>query len=375
MKKTIIVIIVGLIIAGIFFYLGAKSSLTGNVVDTGSEKIVTSEPKEDNLLQQSNIISEVDYKVSVKDELTGKPLENAFMYLDGEFVGKTSKQGEIVLENVKIGKHSLRADYKGESNILTEEVSEINTDTTILINAPRTITLELKDSETNRPINDVKVFLETTSGKAHYSPLSTDDEGRTQFNDILPGDYQVRIEEFPNVKPSKLVKINENEFITANLDMPNPKFEGSSIHCEETHYLIGDNYGICTVTLKNNGNIESKATSVILNVYKYDNGTYTKIDSDTLDFDNIPQGESESLSSVKFKTYSRGYEEYAVAVVYDGSDYTPEDKSQIGGVTMPQGLLDKFQTETVEWCSDDIQRCGETVAGVAKAVVGIIGMI
>ncbi len=375
MKKTIIVIIVGLIIAGIFFYLGAKSSVTGNIVNTDSEKIVSSEPKEDNLLQQSNIISEVDYRISVKDELTSKPLENAFVYLDGTFIGKTSKQGDIVLEKVKMGKHSLRADYKGESNILTEEVSNTNTYTTILINAPRTVTLELKDSETNRPINDVKVFLETTNGKAHYSPLSTDDEGKTQFNDILSGDYQVRIEEFPNAKPSKLVKINENDFITVNLDMPNPKFEGSSIHCEETHYLIGDNYGICTVTLKNNGNMESKATSVILNVYKYDNGEYTKIDSNTLDFDNIPQGKSKSLSSVIFKTFSRSYEEYAVAVIYDGHKYTPEDKSQIGGVTMPQGLLDKFQTETVEWCSNDIQRCGETIAGVAKAVVGIIGMV
>lgn len=374
-KKNLIIIglVAVILIIGIWQFV--KPSVTGNVVNTGADTIVDSETTEEDLTEESKVVNEIDYNVRVQDELTNKPLQDAFVYLDGKFIGKTSNKGELTVDSVEFGKHSLRADYKGESNILTEEISELNNRATIYIKAPRTITLELKDSETNRPINDVKVFLETTNGKAHYNPLSTTDEGKTQFNDILPGDYQIRIEEFPNAKPSKLVTIGASDFITAEVDMPNPRFRGSSIVCEEKFILFEGHYGVCSVTLKNDGNRDSEDTTVVLRIYKQEDGEFVKIGGETLNFGSIPKGDSVSLTTERHKEFSGSYEEYVVAVIYEGWRYTPEDTSKLDDATIPQGIMNKFVTETANWCSDDIQRCGETAAEIGKAVVGIIGMI
>ena len=77
MNKNAVIIIIVLVIASVFFYLGSRSSTTGNVINDGSDKIVNSEPKEDQLIQESNVISEVDYQVEVEDKITGNSLEDA----------------------------------------------------------------------------------------------------------------------------------------------------------------------------------------------------------------------------------------------------------------------------------------------------------
>ena len=96
-KNIIVIIVVGLVVASVFFYLGSRSSITGDVVKENPEKVINSEPKEDSLSQESKVVSEVDYQVKVEDKLTKESLEYAEIYLDGKLVGKTSSDGELVI--------------------------------------------------------------------------------------------------------------------------------------------------------------------------------------------------------------------------------------------------------------------------------------
>jgi hypothetical protein len=360
----------------LFYFVGkGRGGVTGNVINSGPEKIVDSDVKAEKLNQQSNTKEDITYKVVVEDELTNDPLEDAFIYLDGSLAGKTSRKGELYIENVKMGKHSIRAEYKGQSDVKTADISEEDNELVINLIAPRTITLELKDSETNKPISDVKVFLEATNGKAHYNPLSTADDGKTQFNDVLPGDYQVRIEEFPEAKPSKLVTVEDKNFISVDVDMPNPRFRGSSINCKEEIPFLGESYGECTVNLKNDGNTDSKDTTVLLYIYKEEDGSFIKIGEETLDFGSVANGQIVSKTTKRFDVFSRFTTEHVVAVIYEGWKYTPEDDSQIGDVTIPPTLMNKFIADSATWCSENIQQCAETATNTAKTVVGIIAAI
>ncbi len=373
-KNAVIIIIVGLVIASVFFYLGSRSSITGNVINDGSDKIVNSEPKEDQLIQESNVISEVDYQVEVEDKITGNSLEDAEVYLDGKLAGKTSNEGLLIIEDVKLGKHNIRATFKGEeSDVLTKEVTETENNVVINLISPRTITLELKDSETDKPVDNENVFLKSIDGKANFNPILTTDEGKAQFSEVLPGDYVISIERFPN-KPADMVTISASDFIKAEVDMPNPRFRGS-INCgaQKLDLAKFDHYRECEITLKNENyerGMSSKDTTIVLYVYGRENdGDFIKVDEDILDFDEIKEGETKLNTTKKLYGFSSKHvEEKIVAAVYDGWKYLPEDTSQIGGVSISQSLKDKFITESVNWCANNI---GECVEG-AKKVAGVI---
>ncbi len=377
-KNTITIVVIGLLIAGLFFYIGSKFSITGNVVNTDSKKIINSEPKEDQLLQENKAVSKVNYQVKVKDKFTKENLGYADVYLDGKLSGKTSSDGELIIEDADVGRHNLRALYKGEeSDVLTKDITEFDNNIIIYITAPRTITLELKDSETNKPVDNENVFLKSSDGKANFNPILTTNEGKAQFNDVLPRDYVISIERFPN-KPADMVTIGANNFITAKVDMPNPRFKGS-INCgaqkSDIFELEFDNYRECEITLKNEDyerGMDSEDTTIVLYVYgRKKEGDFVKVDEDILDFGEIKEGETESKITKKLYGFSSSHtEEKIVAAVYDGWKYLPEDTSQIGGVSISQSLKDKFIIESINWCANNIGECAEG----AKKVVGIIAV-
>ena len=371
-KNIVIIIVVGLVIASVFFYLGSRSSITGNVINEGSEKVINSEPKEDQLSQKSNIVSDVDYEVSVEDKVTGESIEYAEVYLDGKLAGKTSSDGELIIEDVGIGRHNLRASYKGEeSDVLTKDVTELDKSIVIYITAPRTITLELKDSETNKPVDNENVFLKSIDGKAKFNPILTTDEGKAQFSEVLPGDYVISIERFPN-KPADMVTIGVSNFITADVDMPNPKFRGSMI-CNPTSPLLGDSWIECDVNIKNedyNRGMNSIDTSVLVILYTKKKGEdFKNVGQQLLSFEDIQVGKDDTRTTKKFYEYSRFDEETKVlAIVYDGWKYTPEDYSKIGGIELSQDLFDKLTTNAVDWCASNIGECVEGAVKVAGTI-------
>ncbi|MEK6854681.1 MAG: hypothetical protein AABX73_00480 [Nanoarchaeota archaeon] len=371
-KNIIAIIVVGLVVASFFFYLGSRSSITGNVVKENPEKVINSEPKEDSLSQESKVVSEVDYQVKVEDKLTKESLEYAEIYLDGKLVGKTSSDGELVIENVEIGRHNLRAFYKGEeSDVLTKDVTESDKVIVIYITAPRTITLELKDSETNKPVDNENVFLKSIDGKAKFNPILTTDEGKAQFSEVLPGDYVISIERFPN-KPADMVTIGASDLITADVDMPNPKFRGSMI-CNPTSPLLGDSWIECNVNIKNedyNRGMNSIDTSVLVILYTKKKGEdFKNVGQQPLYFEDISVGKDETRTTKKFYEYSRFDEETKVlAIVYDGWKYTPEDYSKIGGIELSQDLFDKLTTNVVDWCASNVGECVEGAVKVAGTI-------
>ncbi|MBS3086143.1 hypothetical protein J4422_00385 [Candidatus Pacearchaeota archaeon] len=367
-KKNLVIIglVAVLIIIGIYQF--AKPSVTGNVVN--SDKIIDT-GKEGDLSKEVKVINEIDYEVKVVDKLTGKNLESAEVYLDGKLVGKTSSDGKLMIESLEFGKHYLRAEYKNEkSDVLTKEVTESDNNITIQIIAPRTINLELKDSETNKPIDNENVFLKSIDGKANFNPILTTDEGKAQFNDVLPGDYVISIERFPN-KPADMVTISSNDLITAEVDMPNPRFTGSMV-CDATKPFLQSSYLVCNVNLKNSNYeraLDSTDTSVLVTVYSRENDEdfdFKIIGHQLLDFGKINVGQSTSKETTRFDEYSRfDAETKIIATVYDGWKYTPENNKQIGGNQLSQDLFDKLTTNAVNWCANNVGECVEAGTKVA----------
>lgn len=370
-KNTITIVVIGLLIAGLFFYIGSKFSITGNVVNTDSKKIINSEPKEAPLTQKNKVINEVDYEVKVNDEFTGKAIGNAEIYLDGKLVGKTSSDGKFTIPSVEFGKHNLRAEYKGKiSDILNKDVSEINNNAILYIEAPKTITLTIKDSETGNPIDRENIFLKSIDGKASFSTMRTDDNGKVKFEEISPGDYTVSIESY-NANPSSSIEIKSEDDVLVNLDMPNPRFRGS-MSCDTTSPLLRDSWIECKVSIKNEyyrRGMDSTDTSVLVVLYTKKKGEdFKNVNRQLLNFEDIQIGKEETLPTKSFYEYSRFDEETKViAIVYDGWKYTPEDYSKIGGIELSQDLFDKLTTNAVDWCANNIGECAEgakTIAGI-----------
>lgn len=314
---------------------------------------------------------ELNVKVKVYDELTNEPLEDVSVYFDGLFKGKTSPDGSLLITKIKEGSHSIRVEYKQVSKDVTQVITFESNEVIIKIKAPRTITIELKDSETGKPIDFMKIFLEGIS-ITYRSFLETDDDGRTLIPDVLPGTYQIRLEGVPTlVKPSKQIIIGADEFISVTVDMPNPRFQGS-LNCNEKLGFF-DVYGVCEVTVKNinyERGIVTQDTVVILLVYLQDeNGNYVLVDKDLLDFEPILPGDSRPKTSTDLYGFQFGKQETVVAIIFEGWKYTPQSNEQIGEITLPISLVEQAINDGINYCKQNFGECVKVISGIIGTLV------
>jgi len=277
--------------------------------------------------ESSQISIDVDrafrMELFVLDQITKAPVGNAEIFIDGIPVGKSNAEGLIVIENINEGPHQIEARLKDSRSSLTVNLTPDSQRFEIEILAPRQLSLTLIDSETRKPITQMIVFLESKSNNYRsFSP--TTDFGKVSIDDVLPGQYAVRLEGAQTLAtPSTLITVGESDELTIELDMPNPRLSVAVTCSQQIGFL--NLYGVCDVTVKNQDYdkaLSSLDTIVVLLVYNEE--SIIPIDSWIVSFGNLHPGEELKLTSPRLNNFDLGQQETIVAAVFDGSRYTPE---------------------------------------------------
>lgn len=333
--------------------------------------------------QVFEVLLEIPKAIEVKivDELTNNPVKDGEIRLDGAYKGKTSASGTLEIKDVKEGTHTIDIEYK---QISTNEAIDVTSDQrsfTVRIKAPRSVTLKLKDSETGKPIVGYSVLLKNS--EIYRSIDDTDDYGRVEIKDVLPGNYKLEVVNAPRdiharSDPSKLITIGRGSSIDAEVDMPNPKFEGT-INCEQKGCIFCDKYGVCDVKLtnvesSNENTIRSEHTLVFLFVFVEEekgSGDYElkTVGKHILDFGSLSPGESKTKTSENLNEFAWNKEEIVVAVIVEGWTYTPENQKNVGEVKVPTSQLEKLTERVISYCKQNPQVCADVARKIIAGVM------
>lgn len=306
--------------------------------------------------------------ITARDEITGDELKNAEIYLDGSFKGSTGSNGLYTIDSVKEGNHNLRVSYEGvDGDPKPIVVSGTQTEFTVSLIAPRSITFILADSETGKPIDNEEVSLESTTASSYHSTQETGNDGKVIIDNIIPGSYKIILNDVNSIsKPNKLISIGSESSLDVDLDMPNPILTGS-ISCDE-HGLL-DRYGECIVKLKNQASdksVPTQDTVVLLFAYIDDE----LVDSDILDFGSILVGdETEEKTTKQMYGFKFNKEEKVVAIIFENYPYMPENDNFVGGVSVSPGLVETAIGDAIEYCTANPHVCAKTVSGLLGAVI------
>lgn len=308
--------------------------------------------------------------INVKDELTNNPLENAEVYIDGGYKGKTDSSGSFKIIDIKEGSHNLEIRYKSISKSQSIQVSSSQNNFELKIKAPRTITMELKDTETNKPINGMTIFLESSTS-TYRSILPTDDNGRTTIENIMPEDYHIRLEGATGnqIKPSKLFTVSNSNIISETVDMPNPRFQLTVIP-NDPWCMSG---GITVdVKIANVGDEVSEDTTAIVLEYNIRGNTTELIGKDVIRFGGIAKGEITSVKTTKSLPNPCWDKQDIVVLVFDGSKYVPkEDLSS--KLNIPQDKIIGIMSNALDYCNTNSLECVNAVGGfIGDILKGIL---
>jgi len=354
-KKTIfsIIIVVAAIIA-LGFVIANPTGFIPLVNPNGTTTTTTVAPT------TTTTISKFSISVKAINEYTNEPIEGAIVYLDGSDVGVTGQYGTKTIQDVLKGSHNLEVVYKGKSSKIPIDVSSVS-NFEIKIKAPIDVMITLKDQNTNYAVNAVRVYLD---GKEYGNTLN---DGSLELKDVMPGNYKFSID-ITNYGMLDVGYRNiESSTTEIKVNMPHPDFSPNSLSCIDDYdtWKLSE-YGICTVSLKNMGDIASDSTSVVLLVYLIENNTISSkpIASRLLDFGNMAtDGYPITKNTDRMYEFKWGKQEDAVAIIFDKWKYTPENKKEIQGVSIPDSITNEWIIEAKQFCSDDPERCAK-VAGI-----------
>lgn len=298
--------------------------------------------------------------ISVVDELTGDPVKDAVVYLDGSYKGETAMNGSLEISEVKDGSHEIEARYKGSSESKSVTVTQTTTSFNLSIPVPRTVVLKVKDEGTDLPVNDARVYL---GGK---EVGWTTQDGTLTVEDILPGSYRVTI----NVSgygtlDAGYIDIGIQPQVEATVDMPNPSFV---VTAKVDTWWFFDEKGKVTVTLTNMGELPSEGTIAVVFVYEMD--TYQKIAERTIPFGQIPpypqSGSSISEDTGEMSEFVWGPTEEAAVIVVDKSKYVPQDEQGMTRISNSVSVVGQALRDAIEWVRDN----PEIIGTIAKIFIG-----
>ena len=301
--------------------------------------------------------------VEVVDKLTGKPVEDAEIYLDGVYKGETSLSGNLEIGNVKDGSHQIEVTYEGVSESKSVTVSSTNTFFSFSISVPRTITLSVHDTETGLSIIEMDVYVD---GELRGT---TSRDGELVIENILPGHHTVGLD-VPGYTGmvNKYVEVGTQEKIPLDIDAPNPVFV---VGVEARSYLSGfsGELGEVKVTLSNVGEVNSKGTQVLVLVYREDDLT-APIASKVLGFPSLVPtqhgGESEERKWTAIDAFVYGPSEIVVVVIYDGWRYTPQNEQVVNQAKVPSSIVAEIAYSVGQYLKEH----PEEVISIAKIVIG-----
>lgn len=301
--------------------------------------------------------------ISVSDELTGGPVEDAAVYVDAVYKGETSAGGSLEISDVKDGQHQIEVRYK---NLSTEEsimVTQTATSFSLSIPVPRTITLTVNDEKTGFPADGIDTYVDDTLKG------TTTQAGELIIEDILPGTHKVSLD-VPGYTQmvEKYIDVGVEESIPLTIDMPNPSFVVTAELNSWYDWLHLDEKGRVIVTLTNMGELPSEGTIAVVFVYRMD--TYQKIAERTITFGQIPpypqSGSSKSEDTGEMSEFVWGPTEEAVVIVVDKSDYVPEDEQGMTKISNSVSVVGQALRDAIEWVRDN----PEIIGKIARIFVG-----
>ena len=318
-------------------------------------------------------IPKFDISVKVINEYTNEPIEGAIIYLDDSDIGVTEQYGTKVIKDILEGSYNLRACHPTYRDICTKTPIEVSSFSNfeVKIKAPIDIKLTIKDTGTNKLVEDVTVSLEDRNGNIKQT-TSTTQKGTVLAKDIIPGEYRAGIHIKVGVKDypiySDYVELKNDEE-TIELKMPEPDFSNSAYRFDISYDYLIDEKGKCVVKAVNTGDIQSEFTVAVCLVYEI-NKTSGKpkpepIGGDTIVFGSVMEHtETSYKESQKFNTH-KATEEDVVIVFYDTYDYVSQ-KDWSKQISISNSVVEDWILEAKEFCSQDPERC----AKVAGIVVG-----
>lgn len=211
------------------------------------------------------------------------------------------------------------------------------------------VMLKLRDIESNSEVRNVMVFVDGTETG------TTSEEGTILCEAISIGQHRVSIVYvgYGSLSVGNFTVENENSSdVTLLVDMPNPEL---SVDLETDAWTEGyfqsRKVGKATVTVSNNGNIESENTMAIVTVYNEKTEKVTSqelVKLGNIAADATATGETGKIYTTRiFETTFNGFgdDDSVFVVIYDNSEYLPQRslRSVIGST----GSVAEFLLESV----------------------------
>lgn len=374
-KKTIFsIIIVAAAIIALGFVIANPTSLNLNETTTTS----TVAPTTTIVAPTTSTIPNFDITVNVINEYTNGPIEGAAVYLNDESRGVTDQSGKIIIKNVLKGSYYLRACHPVYRDICAKILKEVpSSDYIVVIKAPVDVMLTVKDTQTQKVVDYVKVGLEDRSGKTITTDTTTQ-QGTVLAKDIIPSEYRIGIYLIEQgqeiVVRSEYKNIGSENQATIDVNMPNPDLSIIDTKKDKVYFCPAPCSRLdVKVTVMNSGDYGAENVFAIVSLYNVDekgDPIGTPYSQDSIKFDYIGKGKSET-GYVKQIDRTIWKDQKLVVVLFDTSKYSlPKDKTNIVSSDRNRGM--EIIDETLEYCQHNFSNCVSEFVKVVDAVAPLV---
>lgn len=179
--------------------------------------------------------------------------------------------------------------------------------------------LTIRDVETDLSAKNVVVYIDGNNKG------TTTQQGTLLLNTISVGTHRVSITYtgYGTIEIGYITVEKQTSSLQLTVDMPNPEFIFSVSVDEWLNWVLPpDEMGQATVTVGNQGDLPSKDTMALVMVYDAESQYIT--DKDLIRLGSISIGENTWKKS-KILDTSYWHDEYILVVLFDGSEYLPEN--------------------------------------------------
>jgi len=152
---------------------------------------------------------------SVSDKDTGEVLDNAKIYLDNRFKGATSG-GILNVQLVPEGQHSVKLEYEGVSSSESIAVNSMNTKFSLGISVPKKVIVKLTDSESNKEVENIQVYLDEEAKGV------TGSDGSLTITEVMPGTHSIRLVIPYKDDVTQTFTVKGDTDVPINVKMPKP---------------------------------------------------------------------------------------------------------------------------------------------------------
>ena len=312
--------------------------------------------------------------LKVVEKLSGDPVSGALVSLDGESVGLTAADGTLLLDSSYSGEHVVEISYLDVSTSRSIDLSDVKDVFTIKIDISQSITLEIKDSETEKSVSGWDVILENS--RLTRIGARTGLDGKTEVMGVIPGSYDISLHSSaPGINASysgELVIPAGINPLSVNIDMPDPRYSGV-IDCGE--YGVFE-MGRCNVSVRNveyERGMPSYDADVFLFVFTGSNrsgaGGFELAGQHLKHIPALSQGEVYSAYFDSLTEFEGNKKEIIVALILEGWDYSPQNERSAGRDDVSATELSDLVRKIKEHCADESAICPQVLE---KKIVGAL---